>query len=181
MQMSDCGLIFSEVGTRKSMKFSHKMSLNQQAIQRRFIVCLKLLKFAFNPNLIFFRAFHPRKLAIFLVPPIRLFASPRKRTTMKEKRSNEVIISMPMPVNQIFSIMERENVMKFFRSLPLQTFFTFSGLGFFIFSRFINSRHYHRLLFRNQMLLLRLCVYIKKISMNIKFQLLFASRVFPFK
>lgn len=115
------------------------------------------------------------------MPPIRLFASPRKRTTMKEKRSNEVIISMPMPVNQIFSIMERGNVMKFFRSLTLQTFFTFSGLGFFIFSRFINSRHYHRLLFRNQMLLLRLCVYIKKISMNIKFQLLFASRIFPFK
>lgn len=31
MQMSDCGLIFSEVETRKSMKFSHIKSLNQQA------------------------------------------------------------------------------------------------------------------------------------------------------
>lgn len=98
--------------------------------------------------------------------------------TMKEKRSNEVIISMPTPVNQIFSIMERENVMKFFRSLQLETFFTFSGLGFFLFSLvlsipdtiidfcFVIKRFFSE------------CVYIKKISMNIKFQLLFPSRIF---
>lgn len=36
------------------MSFSYKMSLNQQAIQRRFIVRLKLFKFDFIPNLIFF-------------------------------------------------------------------------------------------------------------------------------
>lgn len=132
MQIPNCGLIFSKVETRKSMTFFAWNVI--EPVRNRFIVHSKLFKIDFSPNLIFFSSFSSTKIANFFRATDKTFASPRKRTTMKEKRSNEVIISMPTPVNQIFSIMERETWWNFFILCSSKHFSHFPGSDFYFLS-----------------------------------------------